>query len=317
MRTLRTALFAAAVAVFTPGLAQADIAAGVATVQASRKEARELSLEERKSAARALALEGFDLLQSGEYQQAIHRFTEAEKKYHAPTIVLLMAEAHEKLGKLVEARSLYARIASEELHRSAPFEFYEAQREAKRAMDALEKRLPTLQVLVPGAERHRIRVTVDGVRVSPFDQPHPQNPGKHVVAVSYDDGIPVKQEVALREGAAERMLVPFSAVEAGSRRLLIPAGIAFGVGFSALAAGGVAGVVAMNEEPAPPMSDSSSSWSTVSTAGFVTAGIGLGASAVLLYLDRPSSGTGPAPVLRATGVRVAVGPGSIALSGLF
>jgi hypothetical protein len=273
--------------------------------------------EERKSAARALAHEGFDLLQAGEYQRAIQLFTEAEKKYHAPTIVLLMAEAHEKLGKLVEARTLYARIASEELPRSSPLEFYDAQREAKKHIEALDKRLPTLQVIVPGAERHRIQVTVDGAQVSPFDQPHPQNPGKHVVAVSYDDGTPVKQAVALREGAVERVVVPLSVVEAGSKRLVIPATIAFGLGISALAVGSVAGIVAMNETPEPGVPSSSSYWSTISTVGLVTAGVGLGASAVLLYLDRPGSGVGPAYGTFSMSPRVAIGPGSIALSGSF
>jgi hypothetical protein len=317
MRTLRTALFAAALAVLTPGAARADKPAGLATIEAPKGERSEASLEERKSAARALALEGFDLMQSGEYQRAIQLFTEAEKKYHAPTIVLLMAEAHEKLGKLVEARSLYARIASEELPRSSPLEFYDAQRDAKKHMEALDKRLPTLQVLVPGAERHRVQVTVDGARVSPFDQPHAQNPGRHVVAVSYDEGSPVKQEIALREGAVERVVVPLSAVEAGSKRLVIPATIAFGVGVSALAVGSVAGIVAMNETPEPGVASPPSKWSTISTVGLVTAGIGLGASAVLLYLDRPSSDTGPAYGARVTNARVALGPGSIALAGSF
>lgn len=317
MRPLRTALFAAALAVLTPGAARADKPAGLATVEAPRKERTEVPLEERKSAARTLALEGFDLLQSGEYQRAIQLFIEAEKKYHAPTIVLLMAEAHEKLGKLVEARSLYARIASEELPRAAPFEFYEAQREAKRGMDALDKRLPTLQVIVPGAERHRIRVTVDGARVSPFDRAHPQNPGRHVVAVSYDEGSPVKQEIALREGAVERVVVPFSAVEAGSKRLVIPAAIAFGLGISALAVGSVAGIIAMNEAPEPRQSSSSNHWTAVSTVGFVTGGIGLGASAVLLYLDRPSSSAGQVYGPSVTATRVVIGPGSMALIGSF
>jgi hypothetical protein len=317
MRTLRTALFAAALAVLTPGAARADKPAGLATIEAPRGERSEASIEERKSAARALALEGFDLLQSGKYQRAIQLFIEAEKKYHAPTIVLLMAEAHEKLGKLVEARSFYARIASEELPRSSPPEFYDAQRQAKSQMEALDKRLPMLQVLVPGAERDRIRVTVDGERVSPFDQPHAQNPGRHVVAVSFDDGSPVKQEIALREGAVERVVVPRSAVEAGSKRLVIPATIAFGVGVSALAVGSVAGIVAMNETPEPGVAGSSSKWSTISTVALVTAGVGLGASAVLLYLDRPSSDTGPAIGARVTNARVAIGPGSIALAGSF
>lgn len=321
MRTLRAALFAAAIAALTPGAARADKPAGLATVEAPRAERRELSLEERKTAARNLALEGFDLLQAGEHRRAIKLFTEAEKHYHAPTITLLMAEAHTQLGKLVEARSLYARVAAEELPRSSPPEFYEAQREAKKHMEALDKRLPTLQVIVPGANASRIQVTVDGAQVSPFDQPHHQNPGRHVVAVAYDGGSPVTQEIALGEGAVERVVMPLSAVEAGSKRLVIPATVAFGVGVSALAVGSVAAIVAMNEAPAPApapgAASPSSFWSTVSTVGLLTAGVGLGTSAVLLYLDRPSSGSVAAHGRREASMRVAVGPGSIAIAGSF
>lgn len=318
MRTLGTALFAAALAALTPGAARADKATGFAAVEAPRGSSQsEAGLEERKRLARELALEGFDLMQSGDYKGSIQLFIKAEKNYHAPTIVLLMAEAHQKLGKLVEARTLYARVASEELPRSAPLEFYEAQREAKRQMDALDKMLPTLQVLVPGAEPHRVMVTVDGARLSPFSQPHQQNPGRHVVAVSYDGGRPVTQEIALQERAVERVVVPLEAVEAGARRLVIPATVAFGVGLAALGVGAAAGIVAMNEAPAPDGTAAPSYWPTVSTVGLITAGVGLGTSAVLLYLDRPS-GTGPlAYGTRGPSTRVAVGPGSISLVGSF
>jgi hypothetical protein len=161
-------------------------------------------------------------------------------------------------------------------------------------------------------------VAVDGAQLTPFNQPHAQNPGRHVVAISYDGGSPVTQEIALREGSIERVVVPLSAVEAGANRLVVPATVAFGVGVTALAVGSVAALVAMNEAPAPPeAADSSSKWSTISTVGLVTAGVGLGTSAVLLYLDRPSSGTGVAQTTRAPSTRVAIGPGSIALSGTF
>lgn len=321
MRTLGMSLCAASLICLATEAAEADTTA--LRVAESRPVPPDASIDERRSVARTLAIEGYDLLQAGSYSEAIRLFTEAEKLYHAPTIVLLLAEAHEKLGKLVEARSFYEAITVEELPRTAPLEFFEAQRTAQRNLELLEKRLPTLQVLVPGASREKVRVTVDGERISPFDQARAQNPGRHMVAVTYDNGRTVSQEVVLREGATERFHVPVAAVEGGSSSVLVPAAIAFGTGAAGLGVGVVAGIVATNKAgelsercSAGPCTDeglssSVSRWTTVTLIGLAAAGVGLGTGAVILYLDRPSS------TARGTAVQATVGLGSVGVRGTF
>src|SRR5262245_53208218 len=91
----------------------------------------EAHVDGKKDKARKLALEGFEHLQKGKTEPAIALFLEAEKLYHAPTIVLLLAQAHEKLGRIVEARAFYKSIIEEDLPRTAPREFFDAKLEAK------------------------------------------------------------------------------------------------------------------------------------------------------------------------------------------
>jgi hypothetical protein len=318
MRTVGIALCAALLSALAARPAEADTTA--LHVSQARSASLDAPVEERKSAARALALQGFDLLQTGEYAKAIHHFTEAEKLYHAPTIVLLLAEAHEKLGKLVEARAFYRAIAVEELPRTAPIEFFEAQRTAQKNIEALDKRLPTLQVLIPGVPAEKVRVTVDGAPVAPSDQAHAQNPGRHLVAVAYDGGATVTHEVVLSEGATNRVVIPRASVEGGE--VQIPAAIALGTGALGLGVGLVAGVVAFQKADA--LSEQCSAdrcagdegagvarWTAVSLIGVATAGIGIGTGAALLYFN------GPRATASAPRVRTAIGPGSITIMGSF
>jgi hypothetical protein len=322
MRIVGIALCAAALSALAARQAEADTTAvHVSEARSAPLNTPDAPVEDRKSAARTLALQGFDLLQAGQYEKAIHHFTEAEKLYHAPTIVLLLAEAHEKLGKLVEARAFYRAITIEELPRTAPLEFFEAQRTAQRNIEALDKRLPTLQVLIPGVPPDKVRVTVDGASVAPSDQAHAQNPGRHLVAVAYDGGATVTHEVVLAEGATDRVVIPRASVEGAGMRT--PAAIALGAGAVGLGVGIVAGVVAFQKANALPEqcaagrclgdegADGVARWTAVSLVGVAAAGIGLGTGAALLYFNGPRA-TASAPQFR-----TAIGPGSIVVMGSF
>jgi hypothetical protein len=299
--------------------------------QAPRRE--DPGVTAKKERARTLATEGYDLLQSGETERAITLFLEAEKLYHAPTLVLLLAEAHEKLGKIVEARALYKTVLDEELPKSAPFEFVEAKASAQRALDALEGRFGTLQVLVPGADPGDVTVTIDGKRATPFDGLHPQNPGTHKVTVTGGGGAQVTQTVVLRAGSTERLIVPFAAINPyGSGSLFAPAAVAFGLGVAGIGVGTITGIMAASKvsaasarcETGPCVSAEETRGAegliTASAVSFTLGGAGLATSAVLLYLGRRVSSTDEIKVGDGDGkvtARAAVGPAGVFVTGTF
>jgi hypothetical protein len=114
------------------------------------------------------------------------------------------------MGGLIEARALYEKVAKENLGPSASKKFKDAQADAKRELEALEPRIPTV-LIVPTRALSSVRVRIDGAEVSPdrLGQPVPVNPGKHQIvgAVNGEDKSSVW--VTLKEGARERVELIF------------------------------------------------------------------------------------------------------------
>src|SRR5687767_4640019 len=76
-----------------------------------------------RAAARAAADAGADAFEKNDYPQALELFSRAERLYHAPPHLLFIARSLEKLGRLVEAREAYLKLAAEKLPASAPNAF--------------------------------------------------------------------------------------------------------------------------------------------------------------------------------------------------
>lgn len=176
--------------------------------------AQQAAADGAKRAARELADKGYEHYESGEYAQAVVYFRQAETKFHAPSVLLMQANAHEKLGQLVEAAPLYERIAGEPLAEDAPQEFRDAQVEAKATLERVKVRIATLKIVLKGMTADRVTVTIDDVEV-PADkvlQPIPQNPGTHRVQATIggdESGRAVFQSVTLKEGMTKQIQLVF------------------------------------------------------------------------------------------------------------
>lgn len=283
--------------------------------------------------ARRLADEGQRLFEAGDYRGAIARLREADAKFAAPTIKLALAEAHEKLGELVQARAVYERIAAAPLERLAPEEFRDAQRTAKEALARLDKAIPKIAVELVGPPPPVLSLTLDGAALSTSDRSISVNPGKHTLSIEMTGQPPETRDLDLQEGETRRIQIRWAqgggpsaprqepAAQASGRSIVAPA-IAFGVGGAGLVLGAITGGIALSSmdgfrqrcgpELQCPASlsgdlDGAKVAGHVSTVGFAVAGAGAALGALLLVL--PAKKSGPASV--------GVGPTGIVVSGTF
>jgi hypothetical protein len=280
--------------------------------------ADETASESRES-ARALANRGWELFKAGRYDEAIAVLEKADEHFHAPTVLLVLARAHDKAGHLTQAKKVYARIVSEPLAADAPEEFARAKETARAELTAVEARIPRLTLKVAGAAPSSVRVEIDGVDRSQdaLPGPLPLNPGTHTVVVSGARGSETRS-ISLQEGKNTTVDIELVAptakgtarttagvsAEPTHQRPAWPGIAALAVGAVGLGVGAVTGVMALSKAndvksrcvaghcPAEDASkaDSARTLGTVSTIGFVVGGVGIGAGTFLL-LSRGSDKT--------------------------
>ena len=163
-----------------------------------------VSHADAKAAAKAAADRGQKLFDAGQYEQAIAAFLEADRHFHAPTILLVAARAHERLGRLREARAQYQSILDEQLAHYAPQLFFDAQATARTELADRLPRIPPLQIFVTGAPAADVQLLLDGQPTS-IGEALPQNPGEHTITATAPDREPGKQTVTLQEGTQARI----------------------------------------------------------------------------------------------------------------
>lgn len=282
------------------------------TVHAEEAEATEAWRDD----ARRLANEAADRYEERDYEAALDLFQRARKLYDAPTLGLWEARCLEQLGRLVEAEARYTAVSRTELAPDAPEAYAKAQQEANDALTELRKRLPTISIIIKGADN------VAKVQVDDRELPEPLvgapvavDPGTHTVKVTLSSGEVETESVAIVESQAQEVEVHFAPKTPASPPAELdtlmdteepteqPADWTTPLGWTALAVGGLgvgtgvfAGLRANSKHdvlkkhcpdggcPPPYHSelDEFRSLRTVSTIGYVVGAVGLGAGAVLL-----------------------------------
>jgi hypothetical protein len=271
-----------------------------------------------KEEARALAEQAGDALDAGNSKRAIELVTQAEALYHAPTHLIIAAEAHERLGALVEAAELYERIVAEPLPAGSPPAFKAAQNDAIERVRALIARIPSLLVRISPASA-RARITVDE---QPFegatDAAKRLNPGTHTVRASAAGFQSYEKTVELKRGGVVTLEITLQRVEGAEQaaprpeaaattaptappdevqpRSKVPAYIAFGVGVVGLGVGAVTGKMSLDrvaelDDTCPDKRcpsgrqadiDDARLLGNISTIGFGVGAAGIAAGVVLL-----------------------------------
>lgn len=143
-----------------------------------------------RAGARASAEAGVAAYNGGQYAEALDLLRRAETLVHAPTHLLYMARAADKLGRLVQAHELYLKLSREPLARDAPRAFVAAQQAALHEVTAIESRLPYLTVTTDLALTNGSKLTLDD-RVIPnvlIGIPFPVDPGNHIIVATSATG---------------------------------------------------------------------------------------------------------------------------------
>lgn len=151
--------------------------------------------------ARPVAAKALTDYDEGRYTDALAGFQQADSIYPAPQYRAYIARSYAKLGQLVAAARTYNSVLSMPAPSDAAPAFQVAQMTAQAELADLQKRLPTLSVVVGGPSPSDAHATLDG---QPLDlsgtAPIPVDPGTHTVNVQANGFEPVNQTVYLSEG---------------------------------------------------------------------------------------------------------------------
>jgi len=172
-----------------------------------------------RAGARAAAEQGVKAFNEGRWSESVDLMTRAEKLVHAPTHLLFLAQAQEKLGHLVTAHEIYLRIAREKLRADAPEAFLAAQESAKQAEAALRSRLVQVSIVLQGNNpKSPVEVTMDGERVPDalLGVPHPVDPGAHELVAKGEAMQSRVTSIQLREGSTETIVLKLEPVAGGA-----------------------------------------------------------------------------------------------------
>ncbi len=128
--------------------------------------------------------EGDRYWSTGRCDAAIDAWTEAEKAFHAPTLVFRIARCQALLGLVVESAANFKAIVDEPLAPDAPASWKEAHEQAASWLPGVEERIAHLQIdpsTLPGDSK--LTVQIDG---QSFDAgvDVPRNPGRHQVSLT-------------------------------------------------------------------------------------------------------------------------------------
>lgn len=286
---------------------------GASTLVAGPARADTVASASDLESARGALLAGRALRAKGDLAGALEKFKAAHVLAHTPVTGIELAKAHAELGQPVEARDVCFEIGRMPIGVGETSRSREARAEANTLAEAMQGKVATLLVVLKATPGRATVVRVDGVEVpeAALAAGRKVNPGKHVVTARIDEGPEASVSATLGEGEKKTVELapeapkqvarggpmdpppqpPPAVVERKTLSPLVPIG--FGVGAAGLVVGSVAGIVAMSKKatldsecktptttPGLLGCDSGQGLSsaravaTVSTVGFVVAGVG-------------------------------------------
>ena len=304
------------------------LAFGLVLAHSAGASAQELD-DQTRSAARELATEGSALYQQSDFEGAYDRFNRAFQLVQKPNVGIWAGRSLVRGGHWVEASERYLELERMTLPDGAPADQLQAVQDAARERRELLGRLPSIKVVVEGADPSSVFVSLNGQLVKPalIGAKQPVNPGKLLVKGVRGEQV-VEASVELGEAQFREVRLLFtgpapagpaaagpSAAPKGPATAAPPATdaranlrlygfIGLGVGGAALITGGVFGALAASQKSdlddscpnrkCPPefhdQNDAYGTKKTVSSIGLI-GGAALAAVGAVLVFTAPT----PAP----------------------
>jgi hypothetical protein len=269
------------------------------------------------AAAEALFREGRALSDAGDIAGACAKFRESARLDPAVGTTFNIADCEERLGHLARAWTLFGEVtqrlpSSDKRHAVAQ----------KRAA-ALEPRLPKLSIRLGAGAPAGSRVVRDGVELgsASLGSALPVDPGEHLVVVSAPGRADKQFKVIISEREIRALEVEPGPVEASKASVPAPKGatselspprerrspvlgyVVGGIGVAGLVTGAVAGALVLQrksvvdercvnklcDDEGLAAAESGKTFGIVTTVGFVTGVVGVGAGTYLI-LSAGSSG---------------------------
>jgi hypothetical protein len=263
-----------------------------------------------RAAARKLAGAAMDLLTAGDFEAALAKFTEADRRVPAPTLRLRMARCLDKLDRMKEAAETYREVIAYELKAGAPAVHRAARKEAVPELAALLEQVPSVTVMVDGPGSGEAAVAVNGEALDwAVGEDHELDPG-HYAFRAEQAGRVATEEIALARGEHLTVVLKLPEPEAlpvaptpapeeeGGAAMATAGWVAVGFGGLGLTLGIVTGAMVLSQEAdlearcpdrqcPPEAHDDAEGFDTLrttSTIGFVIGGVGLATGVTLLLL---------------------------------
>lgn len=236
------------------------------------------------AAARALAVDGLKLAQSGNCAEALPKLERAEKLYHAPVVASRLGECYVSVGRLVEGTEILRKLLREPQSGEPTPALVKALERAQKALDAAKPKIAGLTVKVAAVADLTVKVDGNGLASALLDTEIPSDPGEHTVEASAPGFLKASTRISVSEGERKTVtltltrdpnapLVPVAAPAAGGSVVPSPAPaapssapsadrstpdssgppnrtaayVAFGLGAVGVGAGSVLGIMTMNQ----------------------------------------------------------------------
>jgi hypothetical protein len=332
------------------GIANVGIAnvwiASVLAVQLAPAIARAEPTSADRETARVLMQQGRELRNKGDLKEALKRFMGADEIMHVPTTALEVARAEVAMGLLVEARDAISAIRLNPSKPNEPAPFKDARTQADALDASLNGRIPGLTITVTGAPAGETpSVSVDGAPLPAgvIGLLRTVDPGHHVVVAKTAHG-EGKAEVDVREGEQKPVEIALVITESPNSETPSPSESApetpppstrshaptvltwLGIGLAGagVAVGSVGGALSLSKTSSlksqctsnvcgPSLYsqyDTANMFATVSTIGFIAAGVGAAVAVVTLIVGHDTTSAEPAapPAGVARGQGVVVHP---------
>ncbi len=299
--------------------------------------------------ARKLAQDAADSLDAGDFAAALERARQAEELYHAPTHILLIAQALEGQGQLAEAADSYERLIAEPLPSKGSTVFRQAQDEGATRLKALVAKIPSLLLKVSGPKPGAATATVDGQPFAGFETARRFNAGEHKLRVEAEGFRPEERTVTLpaRGGVVAVEIILRGASEPPQPQLptptppdtgprpaspfVAPTIITLSLGVAGLGVGAVTGGLFLSQlsdlkdrcpadrcaREEQPNIDETATMGNVSTVALAVGGAATATGVVLLGLWLGDVGRGGAGTDEKRALIPLIGPGWLGVGGRF